>query len=313
MSQTAIRRLVRAGRKVELTWRCLFNFAPTIAYKLNHDSLDGEAQRVLVDLNREGIAITSASALLGSNSLYDELANAVAMVEHDVADQIEAARAASDDDSPYGSKSFVYYLLGESPTLDSDSIYARFALQSTILKIANGYLGMCTRLRYYNVWHTFATSARPRQSQLWHRDREDHYIFKVFVYLSDVDDGAGPFTYAARTHAKGGIGNEPAYLEEADGVRRTDDAQMAEVVPSRHWRKGTGPAGTIVFADTRGYHKGGEARESDRVLYTCMFTSPASESREFFRRPARAPRPQSLELAFALAPPRRGPWLSFKF
>ena len=57
---------------------------------------------------------------------------------------------------------------------------------------------------------------------------------------------------------------------------------MAVVVPPEKWLKATGPKGTIVFADTSGYHKGGLARERDRLMYVCMFTSPSSQSKELF-------------------------------
>src|SRR5262249_40807299 len=154
-----------------------------------------------------------------------------------------------------------------------------------ILKVANSYLGMCARLRFYNVWQTFSTNAEARESQLWHRDREDRLIFKAFVYLEDVPEFAGPFTYALGSHPKGNEKRKPrSFLE--DGVERSTDAQMAEVIPPERWVSGVGQKGTIVFADTRGYHKGGLARTEDRIMYTCMFTSPASESREFFQRTA---------------------------
>ena len=60
---------------------------------------------------------------------------------------------------------------------------------------------------------------------------------------------------------------------------------------------------TIVFADTRGYHKGGLARERDRLMYTCMFTSQASQSQEFLKRSFSFPIPADRELAFALSTP----------
>jgi hypothetical protein len=91
-------------------------------------------------------------------------------------------------------------------------------------------------------------------------------------YYSDVDDGAGAITYAPGTHRKGRIRKIPeSFLE--NGVRRWSDEQMDAVVPEEKWIKGAGPKGAIVFADTRGYHKGGLARTSDRILYTCMFTN----------------------------------------
>jgi hypothetical protein len=244
----------------------------------------GEARRVLADLNRDGIAITSARALLGPDSVYDALAAAVTGLECDMAETLAAARAEAEHLDAIGQKSFMAALLGDLPVLDPGLVYARFALQEPILQIANAYFGMLTQLRYYNVWHTFATRGEPRESQLWHRDREDRQILKVFVHLSDVDDGAGPFTYAPATHMKGRMCREPRHFLEGS-VRRSDDTQMAEVVRPEQWVKAVGPRGTLVFADTRGYHKGGLAREQDRILYTCMFTSAASQVREWFERP----------------------------
>ena len=54
---------------------------------------------------------------------------------------------------------------------------------------------------------------------------------------------------------------------------------MNAVYPEDKWVRAVGKKGTIIFADTRGYHKGGEARTKDRLMFTCMYTSPASESK----------------------------------
>jgi hypothetical protein len=288
----------------------MFNFAPTLSYQLGRNLPSGEAARVLATLNRDGVAVTTVTRLLGEDSCFNELSAAVDTLEHnEFANEIAAKQAGVNDVSIPGKKSFILPLLGEYPELDPETIYARFALQRPILQIANAYLGMYTRLRYYNVWHTFATRSDARQSQLWHRDREDLYIFKVFVYLSDIDEGAGPFTYARRSHPKGRLRRQPGYFLEGN-VKRSSDEHMQDAVSKEEWLSCVGPKGTIVFADTQGYHKGGLARERDRLMYTCMFTSPASQSEEFFRRTAPIARPTNKELAFALAGPRPGPWLS---
>ena len=311
MIPTVIRRLARASRKFDPTWRYVFNLAPTLSYRLNSPSLTGESLRVLRDLNRDGVAITSIQALLGSDSCCREMYEAVEGLQSRISDRIAEARTQASDSDAIGGKTFLLEYLGRYPALDPNDIYGRFALQKNVLQIANAYLGMYTRLRYYNIWHTFASQGQARESQLWHRDREDRYILKMFLYISDVDESAGPFTYAAGSHLKGSMRREPAYFLE-DSVKRSDDSQMAKAIPERHWIKAVGPKGTIVFADTHGYHKGGLARERDRIMYTCMFTSPASESREFFKRPDAIPRPSDREQAFALAAYKRGAWLSLK-
>jgi hypothetical protein len=294
-----VRRLARAARKYELTWRYAYNLGPTLNYQRHEKGLNGEAARILAALNRDGIATSSVDALLGSGSPYSGLLAAAKEIELSRGKEIETARAHASDEAAIGKKTFMLEYLGRKPVLEPESVYARLAVKTPLLQIANAYLGMYTRLRYYNIWHTFATRSKPRESQLWHRDREDLYILKVFIYLRDVDLGAGPFTYARGTHRKGLAQQEPQYFLEG-GVKRTEDSQMAAVVPPERWTVGTGAAGTIIFADTNGYHRGGLARTSDRVMYTCMFTSRASESEEFFVRSSEPPALNGDAESFAL-------------
>lgn len=294
-----IRRLARAARKYELTWRYGYNLGPTINHQRQEPPLRGEAARILDDLNRDGIAVSSVEALLGPDSPYSDLRRCVEELQMKKGIEIELARASASDESTIGKKTFLLEYLGQHPVLDPESAYAGIAVKTPLLQIANAYLGMYTRLRYYNIWHTFATQSKPRESQLWHRDREDLYILKVFVYLKDADLGAGPFTYARGTHRKGAVRTEPAYFLEGK-VKRTEDSQMAAVVPKDLWKVATGPAGTIVLADTYGYHRGGLARTSDRIMYTCMYTSRASESAEFFVRPTHPSPSESDAVSFAL-------------
>lgn len=310
MTIQAVRRLARSGRNYDFTWRYLFNCAPTLAYRMRRQGLAGEAQRVLSDLNRDGIAITSARALFGEEHTFNELCAAFEHLQDAVREPLAQARRSADGGEPGAEKKFIFEYLGHRPVLEPHEIYARFALQQSMLQIANAYLGMYTRMRYYNIWHTFKSQAEARQSQLWHRDREDRYILKAFVYLSDVFEGAGPFTYAAGSHGKGDVKEQPEAFVEG-GVKRSNDAQMAKVVAPERWIKGLGPKGTIIFADTQGYHKGGLARERDRIMYTCMYTSPASESQEFLQRGEEIPYPNDQALAFALAAPKGGAWLSW--
>src|SRR5262245_27699009 len=296
----SIRRKVAYRRRhFTPTWRYGFNFKSTLAYRLKRPVIIGEAARVLDELNQNGIAITSVEKLLGGSSCFDELNQAVDQLETEWAARINDRR---EEANRYDTtrKTFILQLLGDHPQLDPASVYARFALQLPILQIANEYFGMYTRLRFYNVWHTLTTETDPRESQLWHFDREDHLILKLFVYLSEVDDGAGPINYAPGTHIKGKVKRHPeSFLE--NGVRRVRDEQMAEIVPEQHWIKGTGPKGMMVFADTRGYHKGGLARTRDKIMYTCLFTSPTSQAEELFVRPESIAMPQDRAQAKALA------------
>lgn len=302
MAHPALQRLAKNAKDIDLTWRYMLNLKPTLSYKLNQPSLSGEAECVLKDLNQSGIAITSVGKLLGNDSCFMELAGAVDELEAKLAAECGDSRAGATNSAFLNGKSFIHEFLGDSLGLDPTSVYARFALQQPVLQVANAYFGMYTQLRFYNVWHTFVTQTQPRQSQLWHQDREDRHILKVFVYFSDVDEGAGPFTYAAGTHLKGHLRHKPKYILE-NGVKRSSDSQMAEVAPREQWIKGVGRRGTMIFADTHGYHKGGLARERERIMYVCKFTSQRGGGREFIAYPRKVSSQLDQAQTFAMTRP----------
>src|SRR5438477_166842 len=82
------------------------------------------------------------------------LSSQVGRLERDFEPRIQEARAHAGDVNESFKKTFIYFLLGDKPQIDPESAFAQFALQEQILGIVNGYMGMCSQLRYYNVWHT---------------------------------------------------------------------------------------------------------------------------------------------------------------
>ena len=286
-------------RQSDFTWRYMANLRPSLAYQRLRKPLSALHEGLLADLKRDGIIITSVAELLQNSGLFEELESAAWQYEASLADKIGQARLDMDKS---GTKTYLFTLFGRQLPLDPESIFVRFALQSEILHLVNGYFGMLTKLQHYNVWHTFPTQEPARESQLWHRDPEDRYVLKMFVYLTDVDEGAGPLTYAPGTHAQGTVKTAVAanwVREGAIEVRRSDDAQMEAVVPRKSWITAIGSKGTIVLADTRGYHKGGLAREHERILYMCMFASQASNYPDVFTRSVPFPHSSDKAMAFA--------------
>ena len=277
-----LRQLLRSAKRTPFGWRFVSNLEPTMGYLFgNADRLSPRDKQIVRDLNAYGIASISFDDLdteIGFADLEAEVDQLVANSSSEIVKLKEA-------DASIGKKTFNLEMLGSEIAFDPTSIFSRFALSRSFVNIANAYFKMKTRLRYYNVWYTAATASDARESQLWHFDREDRLILKVFVYLQDVDTGSGPFTYAPRTHKKGKLRSvSPDHFNEG-GVQRTTDDQMANVLPREDWQICTGKKGTVIFADTRGFHKGGEARMSDRLMFTCMYTSPASESKELISFP----------------------------
>ena len=279
MIKSKLRPWLRALKKTDLVWRYGLNLDPTISYWKSGQRLSPFQKDLVGELDQNGVAIRTIDEVFENSGSWRELEKGVSDLIADKADDISRLKANADNVS-IGDKTFNLECLDSKVTVDPTSVFARTALHPDLLAIANGYLGMLAKMRYYNVWYTAASSSRPRESQLWHYDREDNYILKVFLYLDDVDQGTGPFTYAPGTHRKGKLRSANPEFAIEGGVRRTTDEQMSAVIPESEWIRGTGKKGTIIFADTRGYHKGGEARTRDRLMFTCMYTSPASESQE---------------------------------
>ena len=270
------------SRSSDFAWRYLLNLRPTLLHGLRERPLKGETARVLRDLDRDGIALTSVAKLFADDRYLHELAAAADELQKRMAGLLTAARPAANDPDAEDRKPFVVPLLGEtSPRLAEEarrptSVFARYPLEDPISRVADAYFGMYARFHHYNVWRSLPTRLPARESQLWHRDPlpEDRYVLKVFTCLTDVDDGSGPLFYATGTHHKGKVRREPEYLYKDGRTPRSDDDQMARVVPPAGWVKGVGPAGTIIFADTRGYHKGGLARHRDRLVHLGVFRPP---------------------------------------
>ena len=124
-------------------------------------------------------------------------------------------------------------------------------------------------LRYVNVWYAFPTHGLAKETQLWHRDDPDHLTVKLFIYLKDVDEGSGPFCFIPRTHPLGSLNKIRARAREG----RTNDEEMASAVPPAHWKVCTGPAKTVVLADTTGFHKGLKPETKHRLLLVFHYTS----------------------------------------
>jgi hypothetical protein len=99
-----------------------------------------------------------------------------------------------------------------------------------------------------NPWLNYPTDRPPEVSQLWHRDPGDLQLVKAFVYLVDVNERCGPFTYIPRTHP---FGAETAKARHLETKKRPPNNRMSRVFPPESWRVRTGSANTMILADAR--------------------------------------------------------------
>jgi hypothetical protein len=222
------------------------------------DVADSKQRELIEALHRDGVVVTSFDELIGDQALFAEAA-AEARRLHEAWKPEEAAE---------GSKATFLTKLA-TIRFPADDPFVRIALHPNVLNVANGYLKLRSTLRALDLWHTRPTPGAAVQTQLWHRDADDVMNVKLFLYFTDVRVPAGPLTYAPDTHP---LGNRRE-LPEHDENRRSTDEQMAQIVPEGQWRILEGAPGTIVFADTCGYHKQLKPETDERVKLVAHYVS----------------------------------------
>ncbi len=252
----------------------LLNRKSRAAYRSNQPPLTTVQKRIVDGLECDGLCLSSVAELMGNNAALSEIRS--------FADkEFEKASAGRN-------KKFLFYLWDNAPIFDHKNPLITLALSKQIRGIADAYLQLFARFVFFSVNKTVIVNADAdaQGSQRWHRDPTlgDERLCKVFIYLNDVDATAGPFTFIKGTHKTGRLSRYfPA--KQPDGIYPPPGAVEAipdlknEITPC------IGKAGTIVFCDTSGLHKGGFSVEKERIMATLFYVSPASLQRENFSYP----------------------------
>ncbi|MET3493976.1 phytanoyl-CoA dioxygenase family protein [Variovorax boronicumulans] len=275
-----VNRLLYRIAECDPLYRHVLNRRATREFRAHQAELGDEGRRVLHDLDESGLAFTRIERFPGMADLFEELRERALLVE---ARRRDVVPAGSDQARTYA---FMSNVLGSYPRFDPQSIFARFACQPPILEIVNAYFGMFTQLRKYAVFRNVFSNRSENGN--WHRDGVcDAMVMRVFVYFDDVDERNGAMRYARGTH----------HRSEGGSRERIEGARLDTLSVSC-----CGPTGTLVFADTRGYHRAGEFTEGERWLYYGMFTSPGF-GLDYFRRQEHRAAQRGDPVSWALSSP----------
>lgn len=251
-------------------WRFVANGVRSARAALSrplHPDTDGIAR----ELTEQGIVVGSTDRFLAADGQQALRESAARILETSRSDALESIiRGATSE--PDRQKDFLIHLVSYPQGMAADDPLLRVALDRKLLDIVSCYLGLWPLLYSVGAWLNYPTDAPPEQSQLWHRDPEDLRLIKVFIYLVDVDEQCGPFTYIPRTHP---FGEEASVSPRLERKKRMGDDRMTRFIPPEKWRVCTGPANTMIIADTIGYHRGGKPIAGRRILITFTYTSGA--------------------------------------
>jgi len=229
-------------------------------------------QSIVTRLREDGIATIDLDELSPdlSFAVLSHWAESLARRE-DVQREIAARTSGEGRSKAKGGKYYIVRPLGDVPSLDLHDVPVRLALSAPILRIVSSYLDMLGRITAMDLWYNLPTGEPRILSQRWHRDPEDQALVKTFLYLRDCGESNGPFCYIPGTHKVGTLHHKVGgYNYPADGVvDRRYEAEQRKVC--------TGKAGTLIFCDTTGLHKGGDPQEGSRFVLNTVYTSNASE------------------------------------
>jgi len=143
------------------------------------------------------------------------------------------------------------------------------------LDVVEKYLESEVKVRNVLHWIHGEYPRRPSHSMRWHRDTESEKLVKVWTYFNDVslENGAG---YYVKNSAKGGKNDhiwQNVTNEQLNGTGYLDSAAVAKI-PQEDIVHASGPAGTIVFVNSNGFHKGGYVREGYRAITHFLYVRP---------------------------------------
>ena len=255
-------RVICTARNFWPIWFWWLNREGRKAFREHASVLNEVQKRILDDLKRDGISMTHIDELfLGENLLPKLRAYTEPLLL-----KARSERA----------KTFLHYLWERrSAELNWDNPFLSFALSPAVINIANAYFGMFTKFYYFmHALTTPVPAGSPEEtSQKWHRDPEDKKTCKMFLYLTDVDDGSGPFMYVKESHYGGEWGK--LFLPKFPKGVYIAGGEIERAIPKECVKVCVGRAGTIIFCDTAGLHKGGYATEKERIMFTAGYHSSA--------------------------------------
>ncbi|TSC78304.1 MAG: Uncharacterized protein G01um101433_338 [Parcubacteria group bacterium Gr01-1014_33] len=310
-------------------WYYVRNRKPRIFWKNSYYELNNIQKEIMAALKRDGIAVVPLERLLSDKKIFTDIQSFTfkklesLSVQARIQEQKKFLAEKEKELEGYNEnvvlkklekasrqggerKDFFISLWGhsDSTAIDLTNPFMRMALSDVVLGIINSYMGMCTRFAYYNLALTIPVSKKfPNYfSQRWHRDPDDIKLVKVFLYINDVsNEKRGPFCYIAGSQY-GGRWRHVASQSFPKGSY-PKPGEVEKTISASDIRVCTGTAGTLIFCDTSGLHKGGHCLEGERLMFTGAFLSEASlveGHSQTFERSKNYPLPQYIR--YALTP-----------
>jgi hypothetical protein len=180
-------------------------------------------------------------------------------VEEDIIDRIVEVISERDKQDKDISEKTKHQIKIAQPWLIPECI--ELALRDDFLSIPALYFsGKDFYLGSGNLRRTRFTKQPAESVLLYHRDQNlgkmedtNGHFFKIFVYLNDIDENSGPFTYVEGSNNR---------FDDGISSYRKPDREVHKRYPNLE-RKLVGKKGQVIAAMTHGIHKGSKPTEGN--------------------------------------------------
>jgi hypothetical protein len=150
--------------------------------------------------------------------------------------------------------------------MDFPEIYT-WGLDERLLALVENHIGLPVRYHGPDVRREIADGVTNDVRQ-WHIDAEDRRMFKIIVYLNDVEPGGGAFEYVDRVRTA----DVARALRYSSGFVK--DAIMDTHTAPEERVECRAPAHTAIFVDTcKVFHRARAPKTRDRYSVTFSYTS----------------------------------------
>jgi len=255
------------------------------AYRAKPPQLLPIQQKLVAELCKDGLAVSTLE------ELFPHRADLLSVLQR------EARQLAEMDTSLVRKKPFLRYFFRSGDTsVPYTQPFVALALETRLLDIVGAYFKTYAHLEYItgNIVSPVREGTEPETSQRWHRDPGSIINCKIFVYLTDVVPGSGPFTLlkGSQPHGRNQDIAPHRFFGEGSYYPKTAlvEAGIERLYAQKDLAENYGKAGTVIFANTLALHRGGYATAKPREMLTFYYRPVRSERPpQFLNVPARLP------------------------
>jgi hypothetical protein len=131
-----------------------------------------------------------------------------------------------------------------------------------VLAIVSSILGAKPTISYMTAWWSLPGRGDAEHAELFHRDYDDLRFIKLFLYLTDVDENAGPHNFVRGSHRRDKMLARIRFSEE----------EVAANYPAEDRLRLVGKVGTTFLENTFGLHRGIPPVSKPRLIFQILYS-----------------------------------------